>query len=81
MKLIYRILTGAALTVCLLSFAGCGNNAGSGAENAGSGNASSAAQKKLEMEVKPTGNRIQLDGLAAATVWPGDILTGNINIT
>ena len=81
MKLIYRILTGAALSVCLLSFAGCGNKAESGAESAGSGNASSAAPKTLEMEVKPTGNRIQLDGLAAATVWPGDVLTGNINIT
>ncbi len=81
MKLIYRILTGAALTACLLSFAGCGNKTENSAGNTGSGDASSAPAKILEMEVKPTGSRIKTDGLAAATVWPGDVLTGNITIT
>ena len=77
----HKLIIRGIAVVGLAALAGCGNKTENSAGNTGSGDASSAPAKILEMEVKPTGSRIKTDGLAAATVWPGDVLTGNITIT
>ena len=82
MKPIYRILTCAAAAACMLNLAGCGNkSAGDPAPSSQAAETTTAAKKLLEMEFKPTGNTVTVDGLAAASVWPGDVLTGNITVT
>ncbi|MBR3448185.1 MAG: hypothetical protein IKH27_10310 [Oscillospiraceae bacterium] len=84
MKLIFRILTGAAVSACLLCFAGCGNNGGTAspapaAENQSA--AESAAESAVPVKVDPSGTELKLSEMTPSAVRTGDVLTGSVNVT
>ena len=80
MKLIPRLLTGAAVSACLLSFAGCGT-AGSPAPADEQPTAESAAESIAVVKVAPSGTEIAVKDLSPVAVQEGDILSGSVTVT
>ena len=83
MKLISRILTGAAVSACLLCFAGCGEtgSTGNSAPAAEQNAADSAAESVPAVKVEPSGTETALNELNPAAVKAGDLLTGSVTVT
>ncbi len=84
MKLFSRILTGAAVSACLLCFAGCGNNGGTASPAPaadGQSAAESAAENAAPVKVDPSGTELKLSEMTPSAVKAGDVLTGSITVT
>ena len=80
MKLMKHILTGAAISACLLTFAGCGET-GTTAPADSQPAASSAAEPVPAVQVTPSGTELTIDQIDPAAVKAGDVISGSVTVT
>ena len=81
MKLINRILTCAAVSACLLTFAGCGETGTTAPADSQPAADSSAAASVPAVKVTPSGTELGFDKIDPAAVQAGDVLSGSVTVT